>query len=78
MSTPINDGGPAFPVPPTYHSNGQVEYGTLGMSLRDWFAGQALTGLLADGKGQHTAEKWAPHIAYRIADAMLEARKEAK
>jgi hypothetical protein len=37
----INDGGPAFSVPDTYHPNGQVQYGTTGMSLRDWFAGQA-------------------------------------
>jgi len=39
MSTP-NDGGPAFPVQPIYPSTGLVEYGTDGMTLRDWFAGQ--------------------------------------
>lgn len=36
----MKDGGPAFPVPDTYHPNGQVEYGATGMSLRDWFAGR--------------------------------------
>jgi hypothetical protein len=40
MSTP-NDGGPAFPCPDTYHPSGQIQYGPTGMSLRDWFAGQA-------------------------------------
>ena len=33
-----NDGGPAFPLP--------GEYVTTGMSLRDWFAGQALAGIV--------------------------------
>lgn len=48
----INDGGPAFPVPDTVpdtvHTNGQVEYGSPGMSLRDWFAGQALASGIID------------------------------
>jgi len=34
MNTPINDGGPAFPD----------DRWQAGMSLRDWFAGQALAG----------------------------------
>jgi len=43
-----------------------------GMSLRDWFAGQALAGLLA-GRGEYVwnAE---PVDAYAIADAMLAER----
>lgn len=40
MSTPIDNGGPAFPVPDSHHANGQVQYGGYGMTLRDWFAGQ--------------------------------------
>lgn len=46
-----------------------------GMTLRDWFAGQALTGWLSDGvvsEPQYCAE-----FAYRMADAMLEARGDA-
>jgi len=39
---PINDGGQAFPCA----SN---NFDSPGMSLRDWFAGQALQGLLASG-----------------------------
>ena len=47
MSTP-NDGGPAFPTHPAVDpDNG--EYNTEpGMTLRDWFAGKALQGLIAD------------------------------
>ena len=36
----INDGGPAYPVAPSWNQNGDmVEGGFDGMSLRDWFAG---------------------------------------
>ena len=33
-----SDGGPAFPA---------TGYGPRGLSVRDWFAGQALTGIMA-------------------------------
>ena len=41
MSKP-NDGGPAFPRSASQHSGPQE-----GMSLRDWFAGKALEGIMA-------------------------------
>jgi hypothetical protein len=44
------------------------------MSLRDWFAGQALPIAMTDN-GIHTA-KVAAEYAYEMADAMLAARKE--
>lgn len=54
------------------------------MTLRDWFAGQALSAMLVNGyhaasnmmltPGQHPAELWA-NTCYHMADAMLEARK---
>ena len=67
MSTQRNDGGPAFPYP--------VKYFGVGMSLRDWFAGQALVGLCAhDGThGVHDV-KTTTGRAYEVADAMLAAR----
>ncbi len=41
------DGGPAFPVPPgTMTSGGDIWYPCDGMSLRDWFAGQALMAMI--------------------------------
>jgi len=47
-----------------------------GMSLRDWFAGQALAGLAASPMDM-PAEAYGM-TAYFIADAMLAARKESK
>jgi hypothetical protein len=46
-----------------------------GMTLRDYFAAKAMTGLLtAEIVGEYSNEHVA-EIAYRIADAMLKARQ---
>lgn len=58
-----SDGGPAFP---------SAEFSG-GMSLRDWFAGQALAGLLSDPATDATQELFAT-AAYLQADAMLQKR----
>ena len=66
------DGGPAFPSPSVQHVD------LRGMSLRDWFAGQALAGLLASEGGSDCGFYTAPAAAaraYDIADAMLAARR---
>lgn len=43
-----------------------------GMTMRDWFAGQALGGMLASEAGiQPYPHEWAAERAYLIADAML-------
>lgn len=62
----LNDGGPAFPIDhwPCHFP---------GMSLRDWFAGRALAGLLADHPPGATATL-AATLAYELADAMIAAR----
>jgi len=45
-----------------------------GMSLRDWFAGQALSGMLADeGEAGYKAQTAASR-SYELADAMLAER----
>jgi len=46
-----------------------------GMSLRDWFAGMAMQGLV-----QRTDGPWndAPRVAYQIASMMLDRRKPAQ
>jgi hypothetical protein len=54
--------------------NPDFAYSATGMTLRDYFAGQALAGRLADGTDrlrQSVAEE-----AYAYADAMIEARGE--
>ena len=73
MSTPINDGGPAFPYRETENSGQYWHH--YGMTLRDYFAGQALAGVLSDW--HPTATRQTASQAYEIADAMLAAR-EAK
>jgi len=62
------DGGPAYPHIPTC---GSVE----GMSLRDYFAGQALAGYLAKWE---TGADGAAVAAYRVADAMIAFREQGK
>lgn len=65
MTKPF-DGGPAFPVEAT-----ATPYAP-GMTLRDWFAGQAIRVRWGDGTAM-TAEQ-AANMAYHLADAMLAAR----
>jgi hypothetical protein len=43
--TSINDGGPAFPVPPIHTGSNTFIPGTNGMSLRDWSAHQNGVGI---------------------------------
>ena len=65
MSAPIKDGGSAFPV----------MYCSEGMSLRDYFAGQALAGMM----GHKDCSAWTVNEVssdcYAHADAMLAARE---
>jgi hypothetical protein len=77
-----NNGGPAFPSErgrwPDGNWNQTYESG---MTLRDWFAGQALAGLASahDQKGLwQGATPEAAFEAYKLADAMLEARKRGE
>ena len=74
MSEQINDGGPAFPMNASTGDPRDGVYCQNGMSLRDWFAGQALVGYLSGstsiGGTKSDAAKW----AYEFADAMIEAR----
>jgi len=89
MSTPIDNGGPAFP---THVPEGPImsdgfpsspAYTKQGMTLRDWFAGQALQQFVdqrdynnwAHERFAEARKEIAP-AAYNIADAMLAARKE--
>ena len=71
----INDGGPAFPVP--------MPHMNLGLSVRDYFAAQALPAVVAHAV--HVRETMIRpgdfnfsemgRTAYLLADAMLRARE---
>lgn len=71
----INTGGPAFPGQPTLHSpTGYKIEAHNGMTLRDYFAAKAMQGyLIAPDTGWNFDEIVA--ASYKMADAMLEARK---
>jgi hypothetical protein len=87
----IKDGGPAFPaerfevVQITSDETRweRVEYS--GMTLRDYFAGQALVGLLsgdieslhleAKASGEPSIRKFVTAVSYTYADAMLAERE---
>jgi hypothetical protein len=82
MSASINDGGPAFPNFKTDPFSSKVEICPQGgMTLRDWFAGQALAGICAPLYDDESPTIWKHREfakgAYMFADAMLSARKEA-
>ena len=65
-------GGAAFPLP--YSSTVPTD----GMTLRDWFAGQALAPLLAAQTPGHGKDvpKIMAKAAYLVADAMLAERQK--
>lgn len=82
MTTTINTGGPAFPIPGLQHD---ADFN--GMTLRDYFAAKAMHAALV------TPHTWrdlgytpksglddmqnSARMAYQLADAMLAARGEA-
>jgi len=87
------DGGPAFPIQFVDHGNGPespIPFGMGGASLRDYFAGKALIGVMqatmtdkrldaceAEAKEREMTlnELWAL-VAYETADAMLAERSK--
>ena len=81
MSDTLKDGGTAFPHDGRDNGPGNIKGRPHdGMTLRDWFAGQALAGLLAaptepEEKTFAKVLKTYSRNAYRYADAMLAARE---
>lgn len=74
------DGGPAFPLP--CDSNNCPHTHCMGMSLRDWFAGMALQGILSAnaampvGVTKEQVDSIIAREAYCSADAMIKAREQ--
>lgn len=87
MSAPINDGGPAFPGEAgedgygnsrqAFSPSGERSWINLnqGMSLRDWFAGQALNGLMMNYADHDNNIKTCVEIAINAADVMIATRE---
>lgn len=71
-----NDGGPAFPAEYVWNSVAMKfqPSGPTGMSLRDWFAGQALNQMLRWEFAEGSDYDALADEAYKAADAMLAAR----
>lgn len=74
-----NDGGAAYPTMFEGGSNsGESPYFEKGMTLRDWFAGNvvgSMFSLVQGAKDEDEAAMMCARMAYKTADAMLEARK---
>ena len=66
------DGGSAFPINDTHYPNGQIQYGCVGMTLRDYFAAKAMQGYIS-AKTIRTQEQLVEY-SYLFADAMLAER----
>ena len=68
--TATTDGGPAFPSQWDDKDHD-------GMSLRDWFAGQALMGIIAHPRNADAeGGRFFARQAYQLADAMLAERSK--
>lgn len=88
LKAPVKDGGPAFPRPmvwdyavrqteewQTEESNGVIDDGAAGMSLRDYFAGRVLPAVYREHvEGGGTEQASIAQEAYELADAMLAER----
>ncbi|MBS7789260.1 hypothetical protein KTR66_04605 [Roseococcus sp. SDR] len=87
------DGGPAFPAGEHFNADRKLIYPSGGMTLRDWFAGQALIGIVGglctdseSPAGEPCRARamgrlvfaHAAQDAYHLADAMLAARAGTK
>ena len=80
-----HDGGPAFPIPDERDpvTGEGIIQGSSGMSLRDWFAGQAVVACIQKCVPQEcdtgeNMEQMFARKAFLVADAMLAARAAAK
>ena len=71
MPNPIRDGGPAFPRPVSEIAGTRnTHQSQTGMTLRAYFSGQALIGLLSDPNNMSNAEVNA-QVAVVSADALI-------
>jgi len=69
------DGGPAFPRPCGTNSFADSP-ASLGMSLRDWFAGMCLALYMPNHVWDKSLTQYIAESCYRQADAMLKEREK--
>jgi hypothetical protein len=72
MSDSTRDGGPAFPLHPGILAEWKQ---SAGMTLRDYFAAQALAAFALDMSDSEITFDDVASNAYRLADSMLKARE---
>jgi hypothetical protein len=74
----INDGGPAFPAP--WHPEMGCYWRDMppGMSLRDWFAGMAAQGVLANQVFSDTDNVSLATWCYDFSDALIAERNKRR
>jgi hypothetical protein len=79
----IHDGGPAFPYSALTPEGPQIYGDARGMTLRDYFAGQALMGVVAgmnsEQRRRYIVDRAAgieAEFVYRIADALIAQREK--
>jgi hypothetical protein len=65
-------GGSAFP---TLEANYESTWADSGMTLRDYFAAQMLASVFSAQTRNQPSESQIAEAAYRMADAMIQARK---
>jgi hypothetical protein len=70
-----NTGGPAFPQHQGYAQLPDGAPWFEGLTMRDYFAGVGLNGMLSDSNISGTPSEFAIR-AYALADAMLKAREQ--
>jgi hypothetical protein len=70
--------GQAFPTLFYNQQTGNPSGHDAGMSLRDYFAAKAISGIMAGQYFGSASVEYYAEVAYSIADAMLIARKQVK
>ena len=67
----MDNSGQAFPIPGSPTPNGEGTWPEYGMTIRDYFAGQAMLGLIPAFDAASIGL-----IAYSLADSMIRARTD--
>jgi hypothetical protein len=74
----INDGGPAFPSTIQYFPDDKNANEAQGMTLRQYYAGQVLIGVMANPNSTAVTSNAVAAWCFNMADAMLKAEQEVK